>query len=96
MLAGTDSNQTPVVPLKHGESLHRELELPVDAGLSTEEALRPCTSLSARCFRLGDRGTIVRGKRADLVLVGGNPIDDIASTKNVRKVWVAGREVGLE
>ena len=40
ILAGTDANTSPIMEVKHGESLHRELELLVEAGLSNEEALR--------------------------------------------------------
>jgi len=79
----------------HGEAIHRELELLVDAGLSNEEALRAATSLGARWFRLEDRGVIAVGKRADLVLVGGNPMDNIAATRDVKRVWIAGEEIRL-
>jgi imidazolonepropionase-like amidohydrolase len=96
LMAGSDANQSPMAAVKHGEALHRELELLVDAGLSNEEALRTATSLPAKWFQLGDRGLIVVGKRADLVLVGGNPVVDIAATKNVRRVWIAGEEVPVE
>jgi imidazolonepropionase-like amidohydrolase len=96
ILAGTDANQSPMAGVKHGAALHRELELLVDAGLSEEEVLRAATSLPAKWFRLEDRGVITVGRRADLVLVGGNPVDDIAATKNVKMVWIAGEEVMLE
>ena len=39
---------------------------------------------------------IAVGKRADLVLVGGNPVDNIAATENVKRVWIEGEEVMLE
>jgi imidazolonepropionase-like amidohydrolase len=96
ILAGTDANQSPMAAVKRGEALRRELELLVDAGLSNEEALRAATNLAAEWFWLGDRGVIAVGKRADMVLVGGNPADDIAATKNVKRVWIAGEEVLLE
>lgn len=96
ILAGTDANQSPMAAVKHGETLHRELELLVDAGLSNEEALRAATSLAAKWFRLDDRGVIAVGKRADLVLVGGNPVDNIAATKNVKMVWIAGDGLMVE
>ncbi|PMD54858.1 uncharacterized protein K444DRAFT_666824 [Hyaloscypha bicolor E] len=79
----------------HKAALHRELELLVDARLSNEEALRAATSLTAEWFRLSDRGAITVGKRADMVLVGGNPADDIAGTKNVKRVWIGREEVPL-
>ena len=56
--AARPSNSPPGVPaaVEHGSSLHHELGLPVDAGLSTAEALRAATVLPARHFRLADRG----------------------------------------
>ncbi len=39
---------------------------------------------------------IAIGKRADLLLVEGNPMDDITATKSVKKVWIAGEEIMLE
>ena len=50
ILAGTDANDAAGTPARvpHGESLHRELELLVDAGLSTLEALLAATALPAR------------------------------------------------
>jgi alpha-D-ribose 1-methylphosphonate 5-triphosphate diphosphatase PhnM len=45
---------------------------------------------------VGDRGVIAVGKRADLVLVEGTLVDNMTATKNVKMVWVAGREVMTE
>ena len=96
IMAGTGANQTAMASVKHGESLHQELKLLVDAGLSTEEALKSCTSLPAKWFRLENRGEIAVGKRADLVLVDGNPLEDITATGKVKRVWIAGKEVELD
>jgi imidazolonepropionase-like amidohydrolase len=60
------------------------------------EALRAATSLPAEWFRLEDRGVIEVGKRVDSVLVTGDPLDDITATKNVKRVWVAWKEVVLD
>jgi imidazolonepropionase-like amidohydrolase len=75
ILAGTDANAAPGVPaaIPHGYSLHHELELLVDAGLTSLDALRAATSLPALYFGLGDRGVIEPGRRADLVLIDGDP-----------------------
>ena len=56
--AGTDANAEPLSPfqVKHGEALHLELELLVEAGLSIVDALRAATSLPARHFGLNDGG----------------------------------------
>lgn len=95
ILAGTDANASPGVPaaISHGSSLHHELELLVDAGLSTLDALRGATSRPARYFGLGDRGVIEPGRRADLVLIDGDPLQDITATRSIRRIWCGGVEV---
>jgi imidazolonepropionase-like amidohydrolase len=95
ILAGTDANASPGVPaaISHGNSLHHELELLVDAGLSTQDALRGATSRSARYFGLVDRGVIEPGRRADLVLIDGDPLQDITATRSIRRIWCGGTEV---
>ncbi|KAJ5605620.1 hypothetical protein N7510_008401 [Penicillium lagena] len=94
VLAGTDANMAPGVPFNviHGISLHEELELLVEAGLSTTEALCAATHLPAKHFGLQDRGVIEPGRRADLVLVKGNPVADIKATRHIERVWIAGQE----
>ena len=94
ILAGTDANAGPGIPFspRHGESLHDELELLIEAGLSTVEALRAATVLPAQYFGLHDRGVIEAGRRADLVLIDGDPIADIRATRQIRRVWCAGVE----
>jgi imidazolonepropionase-like amidohydrolase len=95
ILAGTDSNDDPAAPYQvpHGESLHEELERMVGAGLTPAEALRGATSLAAATFGLADRGVIAPGRRADLVLVDGDPTRDISATRNIRGVWIGGGRV---
>ncbi len=89
ILAGTDA---PNPGTTHGASLHGELELLVQAGLTPLEALRAATSVPADSFHLDDRGKIAVGKRADLVLVKGDPTTDITATRNIVSVWKAGVE----
>jgi hypothetical protein len=66
-----------------GGELSREIELLVDAGLPPLDAIVAATRNSAAMLRQGDLGTIAAGKRADLLLVEGNPGEDI---RNLRKV----------
>ena len=95
ILAGTDANQAPASPSKivHGEALHDELGLLVEAGLTPVEALRSATVVPAEYFSFTDRGIIKPGRRADLLLVDGDPTQDIAATRAIRNVWVAGIQV---
>src|ERR1700733_15164517 len=94
ILAGTDANAGPGIPFspRHGESLHEELELLIEEGLSTVDALCAATVLPAQYFGLHDRGVIEPGRRADLVLIDGDPIADIRATRQIRRVWCAGVE----
>lgn len=97
IFAGSDANSSPGAPaaVAHGEGLHEELRLLVDAGLSPVEALRAATSAPASYFGLTDRGEIAPGRRADLVLVDGDPTTDINHTRDLRGVWCGGIPVEL-
>jgi imidazolonepropionase-like amidohydrolase len=94
ILAGTDANDAPGTPSRvpHGDSLHRELELLADAGLSPLEVLLAATARTARYFGLTDRGTIEPGKRADLILVEEDPLADIRATRSLLRIWCGGVE----
>ncbi len=95
VLAGTDANATLAAPASppFGESLHDELALLVDAGLTPIEALEAATSVAAKHFGLDDRGRIAPGLRADLVLLDADPTVDIAATRSIRGVWCGGVRV---
>ena len=89
ILAGTDA---PNPGTAHGVSIHREMELLVQAGLTPTEALRSATSVPAQAFGLNDRGRIAPGLRADLLLVKGDPALDITATRDIVAVWKTGAE----
>lgn len=89
LLAATDVGIPTLVP---GISLHEELVLLVDAGLSPLEALRAATINPARVLDLaGSLGTIEVGKLADLVVLEANPLADISNTQRIRAVVADGR-----
>ena len=90
VLAGTDAAHLGVPGVAHGASLHDELRLLTVAGWTPAQALRAATALPARRFGLADRGRIKPGKRADLLLVGGDPTQTITDTLTVRDVWRQG------
>jgi imidazolonepropionase-like amidohydrolase len=66
------------------------MALLVGDGLTPVEALIAGTSAPARAFRLNDRGEIRVGKRADLLLVDGDPTRNIDAVKNISAVWKRG------
>jgi imidazolonepropionase-like amidohydrolase len=73
---------------------HRELELMTQAGLTPAQALRIATLGSAECLRLDrDFGSLEPGKRADLILLDADPLEDILNSRKINKVWIGGREV---
>jgi sugar phosphate isomerase/epimerase len=89
--AGTD---TPIGLSIPGYSLHTELERLVEAGLTPLEAIEAATIRPAEFFSLQDElGTIDVGRRADLVLLDENPLDDIANTRTISAVVVRGEVV---
>jgi len=90
VLAGTDA---PNPGTAHGVSIHREMELLVEAGMTPQQALAAATSVPANAFRLKDRGRIAPGLRADLVLVSGDPLQDITATRGIVRIWKGGKPV---
>jgi imidazolonepropionase-like amidohydrolase len=90
ILAGTDA---PNPNTAHGVSLHEEIVRLADAGLDAAAALAAATSAPARAFGLEDRGRIAPGLRADLVLVEGDPRQDMRATRAIVTVWKNGRRV---
>jgi imidazolonepropionase-like amidohydrolase len=87
ILAGTDA---PAPGIAHGLSLHHELELLVRCGLTPIEALASATSEPARAFGFHDRGRIVEGVRADVILVNGDPTANIQATRDIVGIWKLG------
>ena len=89
LMSGTDSPIPMMIP---GFSLHDELATMVDIGLSPYDALRTSTYNPALYLKeLDEFGTIEIGKRADLVLLEGNPLEDISNTRGIDGVMVRGR-----
>lgn len=88
---GTDAGSPGVIP---GASLHRELRALAATGVSNEEVLRAATSAPAdfldatRSF-----GRVAAGQRADLVLVSGDPLQDLAATEQVADVFFGGKRL---
>jgi imidazolonepropionase-like amidohydrolase len=90
ILAGTD---VPAVQFTFpGFSLHEELELLVSAGLKPFDALRAATSGPAEFFGKQDvLGAVEAGKRAELVLLDADPLENIRNTQQINAVFTGGR-----
>jgi hypothetical protein len=95
LMLGTDTPGNPfVVP---GASVHRELQLLVATGLTPFQALRTATVVPAQFLgKEGEFGTVSVGKRADLLLVGTNPLLDIGAVKWPLGVMIRGRWLPAE
>jgi imidazolonepropionase-like amidohydrolase len=75
-----------------GYGLDRELELYVQAGMSTMAAIQSATIVSARAMKMeAEAGSVEVGKRADLILVDGNPLKNISDIRHVVSVVKDGR-----
>lgn len=91
LIAGTDSGLPGVF---HGAALHRELQSLVSIGIPPARALRMATIDAARVIDPhADYGAVEPGLRADLVMIDGDPLADIAATEKIVAVWQDGRRV---
>jgi imidazolonepropionase-like amidohydrolase len=88
---GTDAGAMPQRVIGFAE--HRELELMTQAGFTPAQALQVATADAARVLGLEDRGRIAVGRRADLLVLGANPLDDIRNSRRIDAVWQAGQQV---
>ncbi len=89
ILAGTDSYNPYAFP---GFSLHDEMALFVEFGMTPIDALRSATINPVKYLKMTDSlGTIETGKRADMVLLNANPLTDITNTKNIYAVMINGK-----
>ena len=79
--------------LVHGPMLHHELRLLVKAGLTPIEALRAATSDAAACLGAPRAGRLGPGLDATLVVVEGNPFEEISSTERIDEVFFHGENV---
>jgi hypothetical protein len=93
LLLGCDAPQVYNVP---GFSTHNELEYLVGAGLTPYEALMTGTVNVARYLKKDNEGVVRKGVVSDLVLVNGNPLQDIAQTKNISGVMIGNQWLSRE
>jgi len=94
LLCGTDASDVGPVA---GFGLHKELQEFVNDGFTPYQALRTATVNPAKYFRLSDQfGTIEPGRRADMVLLEANPLENIANTKRIAGVVLQGKWMDKE
>jgi len=80
-----------------GFAYFREMELLQQAGLSTMEIIVAATMENARFFRIDERlGSIEKGKLADIIFVEGDPLKDIKTMRNIRRVMLNGSWISME
>ena len=91
IVGGSDTGNPFVFP---GYSMHQELQLMVEAGLTPMEALIAATRRSAEMLDAADTfGTIEPGKRADFLVLGGDPLQDIGNTRTIEVVIQGGKVI---
>jgi imidazolonepropionase-like amidohydrolase len=76
-----------------GMAEHLELQAMVDAGMTPAQVLIAATSRAAEYLQLDDRGSLVPGKRADLLVLDASPLDDIVNTRRISRMFVNGVEI---
>lgn len=87
ILAGSDA---PNPGTAHGVSIHGEMAELVESGLTNEEAIHSATGAARKAFPIGLRGTLQKGAVASMILIKGNPFEDISITKNIQRIWKNG------
>jgi imidazolonepropionase-like amidohydrolase len=92
VVLGTDAGASPI--RAQGFSEHMELELMVKAGLTPLEAIAVATGNGARFLHVDNiRGTLQTGKKADLIVLDKDPLQDIRNTRTISAVWKDGVKV---
>jgi imidazolonepropionase-like amidohydrolase len=76
-----------------GWSSHIEMESMVKAGLTPSEVIKAATRNSAQILGLDQLGTVASGKNADFLVLDANPLDNIANTRRISRVYLRGGQV---
>jgi imidazolonepropionase-like amidohydrolase len=91
LVTGSDAGNLMVV---HGPTIHRELQLWVQAGVPAEVALKAATGDAAKALGAGDRiGMLRKGYDATVVLLNGNPLKDISATEQISMIVFKGEHI---
>jgi len=97
-LLGTDmggpySLEHDPTPAYFGWSTHIEMESMVKAGMTPSEVIAAATRDAAQFLELDQLGTVAAGKSADFLVLDANPLDNIANTRRISRVYLRGGEV---
>jgi imidazolonepropionase-like amidohydrolase len=92
-MGGGLSREHDPTPAYLGWSSHIEMESMVQAGLTPAEVITAATRDSARFLGLDQLGTVRAGKNADFLVLDANPLDNIANTRRISRVYLRGKEV---
>ena len=76
-----------------GLAEHLELQAMVDAGMTPAQALVTATSRAAEYLHLADRGSLTPGKRADLLVLDANPLENIVNARRISRMFISGAEI---
>ena len=94
ILAGTDANNVFILPrVRFGTDLHTEMKLLSQCGLSNREILESTTAAVADGFQNNAIGRIEEGRKADFILIDGNPVQNLSDLDQIQQVWINGRKV---
>jgi imidazolonepropionase-like amidohydrolase len=91
IVMGTDSGAS--ANRFQGYFEHLEMQMMVESGMSPHQVIRSATGDAARAMKLEGAGILAKGAQADFNVFDSDPSADIANTKTLRSVWVAGNEV---
>jgi imidazolonepropionase-like amidohydrolase len=90
---GTDSGGAPDRFFVQGYYEHREMDLMVESGLTPMQVIQAFSRNSAEALAIDkDYGTLARGKAADLLVVGKNPLDNIRNMRTIEAIYLGGRK----
>lgn len=92
ILAGTDP---PNLQINYGTDLYKELKLFLEAGIPAIDVLKSATSLPVQKFKLGKIGLVKPGYQADLLLINGNPIENMDALNKIEMIWKSGKQLKL-
>lgn len=90
ILAGTDA---PGFDMNFGTVLHEEMQYLSECGISNVDVLKSATSNVSKAFRLGNKGFIKEGGSADLLLIDGDPTENISTISRIIGIWKQGVKI---